>query len=148
TKAPPAPVAAREWSLWADVHGTGWDRNNNNSDGALNGEQLNVTAGIGRKLTPDFLIGLLGGYEQFKYTSAALAGTFRGDGGTIGSYAAWRFAPALRWDATLAWSSIAYDATAGSANGAFHGSRWLASTGLTGIYRWAALIFEPSAKVF
>jgi hypothetical protein len=143
---PRGSLAPRDWSIWADVRGTGWNRNDNNPD--FNGNQLNVTAGIGRKLNPNVLVGLIGGYEQFKYTSTALNGTFKGDGGTVGGYVAWRFAPTLRWDATVAWSSIDYDATAGSASGTFQGSRWLASTGLTGNYRWTAFVFEPSAKVF
>jgi hypothetical protein len=37
---------------------------------------------------------------------------------------------------------------AGTANGAFNGSRWLASTGLTGSYRWTSFVVEPSSKVF
>jgi hypothetical protein len=43
---------------------------------------------------------------------------------------------------------IAYNATAGTANGSFHGSRWLASSGLTGSYRVAAYVLEPSSKVY
>jgi hypothetical protein len=114
----------------------------------MHGNQLNVTAGLGRKLTPDFLIGLVTGYEHFKYDVASLAGTLKGDGGTVGGYAAWRLTPYMRWDATIGWSEIAYNATAGTASGSFTGYRWLASTGLTGTYSFAAYIFEPSAKVF
>ena len=75
-------------------------------------------------------------------------GTLKGDGGTIGGYAAWRILPTLRLNATLAWSSISYDAAAGTASGSFVGHRWLASTGLTGSHRFGALIVEPSTKVF
>jgi hypothetical protein len=91
---------------------------------------------------------LVTGYEQFKYDVASLAGTLKGDGGTVGGYAAWRLTPYMRWDATIGWSEIAYNATAGTASGSFTGYRWLASTGLTGTYGFAAYIFEPSAKVF
>ena len=107
-----------------------------------------MTAGLGRKLTPDFLIGLVTGYEHFKYDVASLAGTLKGEGGTVGGYAAWRFTRELRWDAALAWSDIAYDATAGTATGSFTGHRWLVSTGLTGSYNVAAYILEPSSKVY
>ena len=151
TKAPPGRVvertwAERTWSAWADVRGTGFDRNVSGAD--LNGTQINVTAGVARKLTPDLLVGVVGGYENFRYTSDALTGTFKGDGATIGGYAAWRIAPALRWDAMLAWSRLWYDAAAGTASGTFTGSRWLGSTGLTGRYQLAAFIAEPSLKVF
>jgi hypothetical protein len=146
-KAPPRTlIKEREWSLWADVRGTGWERSNPNAD--LKGSQINVTAGIGRKLTPDLLIGLVAGYENFRYDSVSLTGSMKGDGGTVGSYVAWRLAPTLRWDAALAWSSISYDGVAGTASGSFIGRRWLASTGLTGNYRLASFIFEPSAKVY
>lgn len=146
TKTPPGPVVERTWSAWADVRGTGFDRNIVGAD--LNGTQLNATAGVGRKLTPDILVGMLGGYENFHYTSEALFGTFKGDGATVGGYAAWRIAPALRWDTTLAWSRLWYDAAAGTAGGTFTGSRWLGSTGLNGSYRLAEFVAEPSLKVF
>ena len=136
----------REWSAWIDLQGTGWTQNNSAAD--WHGNQLNMTAGLGRKLTPDFLIGLVTGYEHFKYDVASLAGTLKGDGGTVGGYAAWRFTRELRWDAALAWSDIAYDATAGTATGSFTGHRWLVSTGLTGSYNVAAYILEPSSKVY
>jgi hypothetical protein len=139
-------IQEREWSLWADVRGSGWDRGNTNAD--LKGQQVNVTAGIGRKLTPDFLIGLVAGYENFRYESVSIGGTMRGNGGTLGTYAAWRLAPHLRWDAAIAWSTIGYEGTAGTASGSFTGSRWLASTGLTGNYRIESFTLEPSVKVY
>jgi Autotransporter beta-domain len=146
SKALPKQVIENDWSAWADVRGTGWDRNTTSAD--LKGDQINVTAGLGRKLTPDLLIGLVTGYENFKYNSTLLAGTFKGDGWTIGGYGAWRFAPHWRFDAALAWSDISYDAVAGTAAGTFNGHRWLASSGLTGRYRFDALIVEPSSKVY
>jgi hypothetical protein len=146
TKAPPGRVVERTWSAWADVRGTGFDRNTSNAD--LNGTQVNVTAGFARKFTPDLLIGVLTGYENFRYTSTALTGTFKGDGATIGGYTAWRITPTLRWDAALAWSRLWYDAAAGTANGNFTGSRIFGSTGLTGRYRIFDLVAEPSLKVF
>jgi hypothetical protein len=145
-KAPPRSLIEREWSLWLDVRGTGWNRNDTAAD--LKGDQINVTAGLGRKLTPDLLVGIVTGYENFKYDSASLDGTMKGNGGTIGGYTAWRLLPTLRWDATLAWSDISYDGSAGTANGSFTGHRWLASTGLTGSYRVAAFVLEPSATVY
>jgi hypothetical protein len=146
TKAPPRISLDREWSAWVDVRGTGW--NSNQTSGGFNGDQVNVTAGLGRKLTPDFLIGVVVGYEHFNYDVAALTGTMKGDGGTVGGYAAWRILQTLRWDTTLAWSDIAYNGTAGTASGSFTGHRWLASTGLTGTYGVGAIILEPSAKVY
>ncbi|HWV54781.1 autotransporter domain-containing protein [Pseudorhodoplanes sp.] len=144
TKAPPlSPVFEQRWSGWLDVRGSGWDKSH-----VVDGKQINVTGGVGYKLTPNLLVGVFGGYEDFRYDFAALSGKLKGDGGTIGGYAAWKIAPTLRWDAMLGWSSISYDASAGTASGQFDGSRWLVSTGLTGFYRYAAYIVEPSAKVY
>jgi hypothetical protein len=145
-KAPPRSLIERQWSLWLDVRGTGWNRSDTAAD--LKGDQINVTAGLGRKLTPDLLVGIVAGYENFKYDSASLDGTMKGNGGTIGGYTAWRLLPTLRWDGAIAWSDIAYDGSAGAASGSFTGSRWLASTGLTGSYRVAAVVLEPSVNVY
>lgn len=146
TKAPRVPTLERQWSLWADIRGTGWDRNN--AAGDLRGTQINATAGIGYKLRPDVLVGVFAGFENFSYDFVSLAGNLKGSGGTVGGYAAWRIAPTLRWDAMAGWSGLSYDGVAGTASGSFTGSRWIASTGLTGNYRVAAFVFEPSAKIY
>lgn len=143
---PPPPPIVREWSAWADVRGTGFNRED--FQVGTHGRQLNFTAGLGRKLTPDLLVGLFAGYENFKFTMDAIAGIMTGEGGTIGAYGAWRFANNWRADAMFGWSGISYNGTAGFASGAFSGSRWLASGGLTGAYKFAALSLEPSARVY
>ena len=103
TKAPSrALVPDRRWSLWVNVRGSGFDRDDANS---FDGTQVNVTGGFGYKLTPDLLVGLFGGYETFDYDMRALAGKFDGNGGTAGGYASWRLMPGLRWDAALGWSA-------------------------------------------
>jgi uncharacterized protein with beta-barrel porin domain len=62
----------------------------------LYGNQVNLLAGLTRKLTPDFLIGALGGYETFDYRSDALQGRLKGDGWTVGSYLGWRLTRDIR----------------------------------------------------
>ena len=84
TKAPPRLAPPKEWLLWADVRGTGW--NTDPSAGDIRGGQINAIAGLTRKLTSDFLIGVLGGYENFDYTSQTLNGKLKGDGWTVGGY--------------------------------------------------------------
>ncbi len=146
-KAPPlSPKLDKEWSVWADVRGTGWK--DNDATTGFKGRQLNVTAGIGRKITSNWLLGVVGGYESFSYDVASLTGTLKGHGGTIGGYTGYKLLPTLRWDAALALSRVNYDGTAGTASGSFNANRWIASTGLTGTYRVSAFIIEPSSKIF
>jgi hypothetical protein len=134
------------WNAWADARGTGFDKNDALLD--THGTQLNVTGGIGHKLTPDFVAGLFTGYEHFNFTVEALAGKISGDGGTVGAYAAYRFDPHWRADGMIGWSQIWYSALAGTASGSFAGSRWLGSGGLTGDFRLAGLMFEPSTRIY
>ena len=47
----------------------------------------------------------------------------------------------------LGWTKVSYSARAGSAAGDFGGSRWLASGGFTGSYRYDAVTLEPSARI-
>jgi Autotransporter beta-domain len=93
-------------------------------------------------------VGVLGGYENFNFTEQDINGRLTGDGWTVGSYLGWNIAPTLRYDAAMAYSGIAYNGTAGTAQGNFNGERWMVSTGLTGTYKAWGLTIEPSAKVY
>ena len=141
---PPAPSIESAWSAWADLRGTGFDQ----SSAGSHEEQINVTGGIGKKLSPDLLVGLFTGYENFSFTMASIAGKMTGDGGTVGTYAAWHYADHWRADAMLGWTDMAYNGTAGTASGEFHGSRWLGAGGFTGTYRYAGFVNEPSARIY
>jgi hypothetical protein len=136
---------AREWLAWIDVRGSGLDAHGSND---TKGVQTNLIAGLTRRVTKDFLVGVLGGYEYFNYSSDMLSGRLTGGGWTIGSYLGWRLAPGLRFDAAAAYSGIGYDGTAGTASGNFFGNRWLASAGLTGTVGWRGVVLEPSARVY
>jgi uncharacterized repeat protein (TIGR01451 family) len=146
TKAPALFAAPKEWFLWADVRGTGW--NTDQSAGDIRGGQINAIAGLTRKLTPDFLLGVLGGYENFDYTSQTFNGRLKGDGWTVGGYLGWRVWPGVRFDAAVGRSGVSYDGVSGTAVASFPANRWLASAGLTGTYRLPWLEIEPSAKVY
>ncbi|WP_375314279.1 putative Ig domain-containing protein [Bradyrhizobium sp. A5] len=153
---PPRWHEQKEWLLWADVRGTGVDRwGATNSGGAtpanqapLYGQQLNATMGLTYRATPSFLVGVLGGYETFSYTQQEINGKLKGEGWTTGAYLGWKIVPTLRFDAAVAYSGIGYDGSAGTAQGNFTGQRLMASTGLTGNYKWAGMVLEPSAKVY
>ena len=146
-KAPPRrPLIDREWSAWLDLRGTGWE--NNSANVATNGNQLNLTGGVGRKLTQDFLIGVYGGYENMKYTVAALGGEIKGAGGSVGSYLGWRITPTMRFDASVGYTRVDYSAVAGVARGSFDADRLVASGALTGNYGLGMFRIEPSASVY
>jgi len=145
TKAPP-PGGIHRWLAWIDVRGADFDRTTAGSD--LKGVQVNTLAGITHRVTPDFLVGVLGGYEHFDYSSQAFNGVLRGDGWTTGAYMGWRVLPNVRFDAGGAWSDIFVDDTSGMATGNFLGHRWLVTGGLTGTYGWQAFVLEPSARVY
>jgi hypothetical protein len=153
TKAPPLVVAPpKDWQVWADVRGTGW--NTNVSSGDIVGGQVNALVGITRRLTPNFLVGVLGGYETFDYSSNTFNRRLNGDGWTAGGYLGWLLWPGLRLEASFARSGISYhgfvgaDAFGPAASGTFPGNRWVASTGLTGTYNIGRFQIEPSAKLY
>jgi hypothetical protein len=159
TKAPPLRVAEpREWLGWVEVRGATLDRWGNLSTApgfstvpgatVLYGNQVNLLAGLTRKFTPNFLVGVLGGYETFDYRSDALLGRLKGEGWTVGSYLGWKITQGVRFDAGVAYSGIGYDGTAGTAAGSFNGNRWLVTSGLTGAYSNFGIQIEPSARVY
>ncbi len=120
TKAPPRGLAPQAWLAWIDVRGADFDRTTVGSD--LKGVQVDTLAGITHRLAPNFLVGVLGGYEHFDYSSQAFNGVLRGDGWTTGAYMGWRIFPNLRFDAGGAWSDIMADDTSGMASGIFSAS--------------------------
>jgi hypothetical protein len=149
TKAPPLAIssaAPREWLAWISLRGTDYFRPTFGDD--LKGEQVDKLAGLTRRITPDFVVGVFAGYETFDYTSQAFDATLTGDGWTAGAYLGWRLPGSLRFDLGGAWSGLSADDVAGTANGNFTGTRWLTTAGLTGTYSWQSLLLEPSARVF
>jgi hypothetical protein len=152
TKAP--PLSGREpkdWLLWADVRGFGidrWGSTPGTGPAPLYGSQVNALLGLTRKLTPTFLVGMVGGYETFDYASSDINGKLKGQGWTVGSYLGWKLSSSIRFDAAVAYSGIGYDGTAGTAQGNFDGRRWMVSSGLTGDYKAYGFDIEPSAKIY
>jgi hypothetical protein len=149
TKAPPkAPPQPRDWLAWIDVRATQFDRNVSPNATNLFGSQVDVIAGITHRFTPDFLVGVLGGYEHFDFTSQALGSRLRGDAWTSGAYFGWRLTEHIRVDTTATWSDVAAGGSADAATANFSGRRWLLASGLTGAYGWQSLEFQPSAQVY
>jgi hypothetical protein len=149
TKAPPpAPVSAapHDWLAWINVHGTDFYRGTFGDD--LKGEQVDAIAGLTRRLTSSFVVGVLGGYEHFDYSSQAFNGYIKGDGWTAGAFLGWKLSPNVRFDAGTAWSDLLANDVSGTASGNFLGTRWLVNGGLTGTYPWQQFVLEPSARVF
>ena len=147
-KAPREPVAG-SMQIWGRLQGTGvgqWSANNvGNTD--VSGLQLNAFGGVGYHPSSDTLIGLLGGYEAFNYTSNSLDGRLYGQGGTIGVYGGGKLYNA-RLFGGVGYSEINYNATAGTASGHFDGHRWLFSGGIDGDIEEGDFTVTPSLSLF
>lgn len=135
----------REWSAWADLRGTGF-RNGDTLSG-LQGSQYNLTAGLGRKLTPNLLVGVYAGYEHMSYDANAFSGNITGNGGSVGGYFGWRVGM-FRLDGLLGYTGLGYSAAAGTASGSFNGNRLLASSTLSTAFTYQMLVILPSASIY
>jgi hypothetical protein len=132
------------WHPWADVRGIGFE-----SDTDAAGHQINVTAGVGRMIAPDLLVGAFASYESARLTVDALSGRMDDDAVAIGGYAAWRFVENWRIDGKLGRAHVWYEDRAGAGvEGSFEAARWLAGGGLTGLYRAGGFLIEPSSRVY
>lgn len=145
----------REWLGWAEVDGATLNRwsapavlGAAAATPTVYGDQVNVTTGLTRVLTPNFLVGVLGGWETFDYRSDAIQGRLTGTGWTAGAYAGWKLSSTIRFDAGVAYSGIGFDGTAGTASGSFAGNRVLVTGGVTGNYESHGFQIEPSARVY
>jgi len=155
-KAPPLRGAeSKEWLGWAEISGAMLNRwtapatvGAAAATPTIYGDQVNVTAGLTRVLTPNFLVGVLAGWETFDYRSDAIQGRLTGQGWTTGAYAGWKLSSTIRFDAGLAYSGIGFDGTAGTASGSFAGNRLLVTGGVTGDYKGYGFLIQPSATVF
>jgi hypothetical protein len=135
-----AAAPASNWSMWLDVRGTGLL-----GDG--DGRQVNLTGGIGYRITPDLVVGAVAGRETFDYRSEALGGRLTGDGTSVGGYAGWR-SDAITLDAMLVYSALRYNVEARTAFGSLDASRWLGSAGATSEFALGdSLMLRPSARL-
>jgi Big-like domain-containing protein len=149
TKAPPPAVTAsapHDWLAWVTVRGFDFFRGTFGND--LKGTQVDAFAGLTRRITPNFIVGVLGGYEHFDYSSQAFNGVLKGGGWTAGAFLGWKLSSNIRFDAGAAWSDLLANGVSGTASGNFIGTRWLVNGGLTGTYTWQHFVLEPSARVF
>jgi hypothetical protein len=149
---PPRTKETSDWLPWVEVRGAGLDRWHpqglTSALPTVYGDQVNLIAGISRKLLPNFVIGIVGGWETFDYRSDALSGHLKGDGWTTGAYLGWKLNDTIRYDLAASYSGIGYDGSAGTASGSFAGKRVFAMTGLTGTYGVHGFVLEPSARVY
>jgi Bacterial Ig-like domain (group 3)/Autotransporter beta-domain/IPT/TIG domain len=155
-KVPPLRATEpKEWLGWAEIAGATLSRwsapamlGAAATTPSVYGDQVNFIAGLTRVLTPNFLVGVLGGWETFDYRSDAIQGRLTGTGWTTGAYTGWKLSSTVRFDAGLAYSGIGFDGTAGTASASFAGNRLLVQGGVTGNYQSYGFLIEPSARVF
>jgi hypothetical protein len=144
---PNLDAPTRRWLPWVDLRATGWSASRSAFD--MRGGQVNVLGGLTHLVTPDFLVGVFGGYEAFDYRTGADPARVTGDGATLGGYAAWRLRPDLRIETGIAHTWLSYRAAAGTATATISGERWLLNVGVTGKDKLpGGLTIEPSARVY
>jgi hypothetical protein len=144
----PPPPPDRLWNGWVNVGGGGFNVNDTSGSGNdAKGNQTNVTVGVDRKIAPGTVVGILGGYEHLDYNVAALGASSKYDGETIGAYLV-QSSSNLSFDAGFGWTNLNYNSAVGATGGSFIGSRWRATTGLTGNYILNGFVLQPSARAF
>lgn len=145
---PPIPIfhdkTENKWSTWLDVRNSGWKFDNTASD--LKGKQMNITAGVSRKITPDFLGGVMFGYENADYDSSLAAANLKNNGVLVGPYFGYRFCGNMLVDGAVTISKLKYDSKIGGVTGSFDSERIVSALGLTGTYSAGAVLLSPSLR--
>uniref|UniRef100_UPI0013D3EAD5 autotransporter domain-containing protein n=2 Tax=Enterobacteriaceae TaxID=543 RepID=UPI0013D3EAD5 len=75
----------------------------------VRGSQINALAGVTRRVMPGLVVGVMGGFESFDFTSQSLSGRLKGQGLTAGAYLGWQVMQGIRFDAALAHSWLDYE---------------------------------------
>jgi hypothetical protein len=91
------------------------------------GDQINVTAGLTRVLTPNFLVGVLGGWGDLRLPLRRHPGPPDRHGLDGRRLCRLKLSSTVRFDAGVAYSGIGFDGTAGTASGSFAISSGLSS---------------------
>lgn len=133
-----------KWSVWLDVRNSGWKIDNSTSD--LKGRQMNITTGVSRKITPDFLGGVMVGYENADYDSNLAAANLKNNGVFVGPYFGYRFCGNMLVDGAVTVSKLKYDSSIGGVTGSFDSQRIVSALGLTGTYNAGAVVLSPSLR--
>lgn len=139
-----SPSAADNVSIWLDTTGQGILPLSTTPE---RGWQVNITGGIGVRVTPDFLVGALVGRESFSYRSDDTGATLSGDGTSLGAYAGWDIGGRVLVSLGVVNTALDYRTSAGNASGAFQASRWLVTGDISGEYTLGDFTVQPSATL-
>ena len=138
----PVPVQ-RPWTAWATVRGS-WLSGGPESTGS----QINALSGVGYRVAPDTILGVMAGSERFDYGYSSAKSGLIGEGTTLGSYSGWRLTPALTLTTMAAWSGLTYKGRSDGIGGNFSGSRYLVGAGLTGRQTLGPVTLSPEARFY
>ena len=131
-------------SIWLDTTGQGILPLSTTPE---RGWQVNVTGGIGVRVTPDLLIGAVAGHERFSYRSEDTGATLSGSGTSLGAYAGWDVGGRLLVSLGVVNTVLDYRTDAGAASGTFQASRWLVTGDISGEYSLGDFTVQPSATL-
>jgi outer membrane autotransporter protein len=128
-------------SAWGNMTWTGF------TDGDDDQRQINAFGGVDYLLTPEFLLGIVAGYEYTDSQFDSLGGSLSGNGETVGAYGAWRMGTALRAEAGVTYSMLSYDIENASADADFDATRLITYGGLSSVMNLGEVRVDPSANV-
>lgn len=128
-------------SAWGNLTWTGF------TDGDDDQRQVNAFGGVDYLLTPEFLLGIVAGYEYTDSQFDSLDGSLSGNGETVGAYGAWRIGTVLRAEAGVAYSMLSYDIENASADANFDATRLITYGGLSSVMNLGDVRVDPSASV-
>jgi outer membrane autotransporter protein len=128
-------------SAWGNMTWTGF------TDSDDDRRQINAFGGVDYLLTPEFLLGIVAGYEYTDSQFDSLDGSLSGNGETVGAYGAWRLGTALRAEAGVTYSMLSYDIENASADADFEATRLITYGGLSSVMNLGEVRVDPSANV-
>lgn len=140
--APSCPLDTTSVDVWASATQTGFVGDQDSEH-----QQFNGFVGVDTFITNDLVAGIFAGYEYSNSDFEELNGQLDGSGQSVGAYMAYALSSAIRLDAGISHSWLAYDLSQNLAEAEMDASRTVVFGGLTGAIDTGSLRIEPTADL-
>lgn len=140
--APSCPLDTTNVDVWASATQSGFVGDQDSEH-----QQFNGFLGIDTFITNDLVAGVFAGYEYSNSEFDELNGELDGSGQSVGAYMAYALSSAIRLDAGISYSWLAYDLSQNLAEADMDASRTVVFGGLTGTVNTRSLRIEPTADL-